>query len=122
MSETKIMRDIQLLGHGNRVRLFRNNTGRLQTRTGTYVTYGLCVGSSDLIGWKSVEITPQMIGQHIAVFVAIEVKSLKGGVRVQQENFLRAVNKAGGVAGIARTLEEACQLLNLADNEDTLGE
>ena len=38
------------------------------------VKYGLYKGSSDLIGWKSIEITPEMIGQRFAVFVSVEVK------------------------------------------------
>ena len=38
------------------------------------IKYGLCNGSSDLIGWTPITITPDMIGKKIAVFTAIEVK------------------------------------------------
>jgi hypothetical protein len=35
--------------------------------------YGLCLGSSDLIGWTIREITPDMVEKKVAVFTAIQV-------------------------------------------------
>lgn len=106
-AERDILADILLhIGRGD-VRLFRNNVGVLQDRNGQYVNYGLARGSSDLIGWRTVTITPSMVGQQLAVFAAIEVKSATGRVSDEQQNFIDAVNRAGGYAGVARSIEEA---------------
>jgi hypothetical protein len=42
------------------------------------VRFGLCKGSSDLIGLRSLEITPELVGQRLAQFVALEVKAAQG--------------------------------------------
>lgn len=110
-AERDILADILLhIGRGD-VRLFRNNVGVLQDRNGQYVNYGLARGSSDLIGWRTVTITPAMVGQQLAVFTAIEVKSATGRVSDEQQNFIDAVNRAGGYAGVARNIEEAGRIL-----------
>ncbi len=72
---------------------------------------GLCKGSSDLIGMKMVRITPSMVGHKLAVFVAVEVKAERGTLRTEQETFIRAVQKAGGIAGMARSEAEAIKLV-----------
>jgi len=71
------------------------------------VSFGLAPGSSDLIGWVETEITEEMIGQVVARFAAIEVKQKLGRVTEAQANFLNVVKKAGGIAGVARSTEEA---------------
>lgn len=104
--------------------VFRNNTGMGWTgesfvnRQGDRVIKnarplhaGLTKGSSDLIGWKSVLVTPDMVGKTIAVFLAVEVKTGSGRATKEQLNFIDQVRKAGGIAGIARTPEEAVLLL-----------
>lgn len=68
---------------------------------------GLTRGGSDLIGWNSILITPEMVGKHIAVFTAIECKTEDGKTRYDQFNFLNQVNKAGGIAIIARSEKDA---------------
>ena len=110
------------------IRLFRNNTGAVfpvgvggKTRC---VRYGLAPGSSDIIGWKTINSS----GEHYAVFVAIECKSptalkprnpkSKSGKKtlahwIAQEKFLKDVAEAGGVSGIVRTVEEAKRLLGI---------
>jgi hypothetical protein len=97
------------LGRGP-VRLFRNNTGALKDESGRLVRFGLAPGSSDLIGWRTVEVTEDMVGSSIAVFTAIEVKD-RGRPTPQQLNFLEAVTNAGGIAGVARSIEEAHRIL-----------
>jgi len=68
-SETNLMRQIMLaVSKLKNVRIFRNNTGFDATNK---VRYGLVVGSSDLIGWQTVTITPDMVGKQVAVFVAL---------------------------------------------------
>ncbi|MCP4546648.1 MAG: VRR-NUC domain-containing protein [bacterium] len=88
------------------LRLFRNNVGQTVYPNGSRVTYGLCPGSSDLIGFQSVKITADMVGQTIARFVAIEVKGPKTPVAPNQQDFLSIVNAAGGTAVLARSLED----------------
>lgn len=111
MSETSIVKLIQLCLSGIGVRLFRNNVGMLEDKFGNKVRYGLAPGSSDLIGWKPMLITPEMVGRKVAVFVAVEVK--KPGARTQkdrlelQTNFIRTVKEAGGIAFFASSVEEA---------------
>jgi hypothetical protein len=67
------------------------------------VSYGLCVGSSDRVGWRTLEISPDMVGRRIAQLVAIECKtSTYGKCSEEQKNFLSQVARAGGLALIAR--------------------
>ena len=73
---------------------------------------GLCEGSSDLIGWTTVEITPDMVGKRIAVFTAAEVKTANGRASHEQANFIEAVRQAGGIAGIVRSEKDAIDLIN----------
>jgi hypothetical protein len=110
--ELAVQNSIRLaLGRGN-VRLFRNNTGALKDAQGRLVTFGLCPGSSDLIGWRTVTITPDMVGQQLAVFTAIEVKD-KGRATAQQLQFISVVQQAGGISGVARSVDEARAILNV---------
>lgn len=77
------MLEVSKLGHT----VFRNNTGRLQNKFGAWVNYGLCKGSSDLIGWTK-----------DGRFLAIEVKAPGKKPTDAQLNFIDKVNDAGGVA------------------------
>lgn len=88
-------------------RLFRNNVGTLQNLRGEHVSYGLCKGSSDLIGWKSIEVTPEMVGRKTAVFVACEVKQPGKFPTVEQQRFIAAIREAGGIGVVATSVEEA---------------
>ena len=100
-------RIMMALGYGIG-RLFNNPVGQVQDqRSGQWIKYGLCVGSSDLIGWRSVEITPDMVGRRVAVFTAVEAKSDTGRLTAQQTAFLDAVRAAGGIGIMARSADEA---------------
>ena len=84
--------------------MFKNNVGKLRDERGNLVTFGLCKGSSDLIGWTPVTITPDMVGSKIAVFTAVEVKKNKFGkyrATEEQKHFISAVQANGGRAGVA---------------------
>lgn len=105
--EANVLRTVQAIGTGA-VRLFRNAVGGVcDQRTGNWIRYGLCEGSSDLIGWQSIEITPEMVGRRVAVFVALECKSETGRATPEQERFVAAVNAAGGIGAIVRSADEA---------------
>lgn len=87
--------------------LFKNNVGMYTDSKGNVIRYGLCKGSSDLIGWTPIVITPDMVGKKVAVFTAVEVKKNKFGkykATDLQKAFIAAVNKAGGKAGVADCL------------------
>lgn len=68
---------------------------------------GLPPGFADTFGWVPVTITPDMVGQTVAVFLGIEVKSQTGAVRDAQIAFVNAVKRAGGRAGFARSVQDA---------------
>lgn len=123
MLESNLMRAC-LLATPSSCRMFRNNTGqgwlgtRLQSRPGTVLLSdprplhaGLVKGSSDLIGWKTITVTPEMVGRKLAIFAAVEVKTERGRITVDQLNFIEQVRNAGGIAGIARSPEDARNLL-----------
>lgn len=120
MSETAALQAIRLaLGCVPGLRLFRNNVGALKDQAGRLVRYGLAAGSSDLIGWRSITITPEMVGLQVAIFTALEVKAPGGTHRVtaEQHTFLRNVEAAGGIAGVARSPDQARLALGLHPTE-----
>ena len=114
-SEQTIQQNIRLaLGTRPDLRLFRNNTGTLKDQHGRPVQFGLCKGSADLIGWRTVTITPDMVGQQVAVFTSIEVKTPTGKLRPEQQQWLNVVQANGGIAGVARSVMDALQILGQA--------
>lgn len=117
-SENEIQQRIRLACGRGPVRLWRNNTGALVDQQGRFVRFGLCKGSSDLIGLRSVEITPEMVGQCIAQFVALEVKTPQGVLSPEQRAFLRLVRQLGGVAAVCRSVEEAHAALDLQGSSE----
>jgi hypothetical protein len=64
---------------------------------------GLCKGSADLIGWKTITVTPDMVGQQLAVFTGVEVKQPRGRVSKEQQHFGNTLANAGGLFTIARS-------------------
>ena len=114
MSEQELQQRIRLQLGSSPVRLWRNNVGALRDERGRLVTYGLCKGSSDLIGLRQVLIGPEHLGQTLAVFSAIEVKSPKGRLREEQRSFLELVERFGGYSGVATSVEEAARVLKLS--------
>ena len=110
--ETTLQQQIRLaLGTNPDVRAFRNQCGALpDPRTGRLVTFGLAKGSADLIGWRTVVVTPEMVGTRLAVFLSIEVKTATGRVNPAQQAWLSVVQGAGGLAGIARSVPDALRI------------
>jgi len=111
VSEQRIQQQIRLACSTGDTRLFRNNTGTLRDQHGRPVQFGLCKGSADLIGWKRVTVTPEMVGQQVAVFLSIEVKTPTGRLRPEQKQWLDTVRAAGGIAGVARSVEDALRIV-----------
>lgn len=79
---------------------------------------GLCVGSADLIGIKGptpgVDVYDDEFEQGI--FIAIEVKTGKTTTKKEQHKFLDIIKAMGGIAGIARSVEDVDNLLGEPPN------
>jgi len=67
-------------------------------------------GMSDLGGWVPVVITPDMVGQTVAVYAQVEVKD-QARPTPEQLKWIAAVTAAGGLAGIAHNISEMSQIL-----------
>lgn len=111
ISEQGIQNRIRISLSRGPTRLFRNNTGALQDQNGRMVHFGLCKGSPDLVGWSTIEITPDMVGKNVAVFCGIEVKKPKGRTTPLQKHFIQTVEKAGGISGVAYSLADAEEIV-----------
>lgn len=105
--ETKIQRGIMIAANSrDDMRLFRNNVAKIHYR-GRWLSFGIPgKGGSDLIGWKRVKITPDMVGEDVAVFTSVEVKTPKGRPTKEQKQWLELVESFGGIALIARGKED----------------
>jgi hypothetical protein len=102
MTEAQIQAVVmRALGGRTDVRVFRNQVGFGfvgEPPNHRPVTMGLHPGSGDLIGWKSVTVTPDMVGTKLAVFLSVEVKRPGKGLRPNQETWMRVVREHGGIA------------------------
>lgn len=128
MTEQEIQQRILLACGRGSVRLWRNNVGTGWAGQATRVTQGnlravaaslrpgdvvirggrplhagLCIGSSDLIGYRTIG--------GIAQFIALEVKTTRGRVSAEQQQFLQVIDGAGGCAGVVRSVDDAQMLL-----------
>lgn len=103
MREGDLIRRIMLDASERGVRLWRNNVGQLQDLHGRIVRYGVCnPGGADLIGFSPSVIMPTDVGQRVAIFTAIEAKTGRLKPTHEQESFLAAVERAGGIARVVR--------------------
>lgn len=125
--ESEIQQKIQIEAVNYSSILMRNNSGALKDETGRLVRYGLGniskkqndkIKSSDLIGITEIIITPEMVGQKIGVFTAIEVKSSnwkheKKLTKKEQAqlNFINWVKSRGGKAGFANSIDNLEEIL-----------
>jgi len=112
----------RLLGLDNSERLFRCHPGKawkgvIKTIKGLGMVLVkpapielLPVGVPDFCGWKSVEVTPEMVGKTVAVFVGEEHKATRGDkMRRAQLVAKRVIVRAGGIHRVVRhdeTVEE----------------
>jgi len=125
MSEHKLQAEIRnaLTGH---CLAFRANVGQGWTgnakmlpdgsiliRNPRPFSSGLPAGFSDLFGLAPTIITAEHIGQTFGRFFAAEVKTPTGRTSDKQRNFLAAVERNGGAAGIVRSAGDALELLKI---------
>ena len=118
-TEAPVVKNIMLEASRLGMRLFRNNRGLFRTLDGERkVRAGLeAAGASDLIGMTPVVITPEMVGQTVAVFTAVEVKkpswkSPKTETEIQQQTFIDFVNSQGGIAHFLNNAEKLKQVVD----------
>lgn len=114
-SESNVQSRVRLEAARKGVRLWRNNVGVLKDQHGRPVRYGLAndstnvnevLKSGDLIGWRPVVITQDMVGKTLAVFVSRECKAedwkWSGDEReVAQARWANLIIADGGDAGFA---------------------
>jgi len=83
-SESWAQSAVRLEASQKGLKLFRNNVGALQDKTGRLVRYGLAndtkelnavIKSGDLIGFRPVVIAPHHVGHTLAQFVSREIKA-----------------------------------------------
>ena len=72
-----------------------------------FLRVGLTPGSFDLVGWRPLVVTPDMVGHTIAQFTTVDAKT-KGYKRLSSEQLIwaRAVKNAGGFVGMAMEVPE----------------
>lgn len=136
-SDTGFLNNLLLRLSRGPVRLFRNSVGLGWVgkswrcpKDGTSITLqagdvvvrkarplhaGLFTGSGDLIGWRSVEVTPDMVGRRLAVFVSLEAKEGTGRLSEDQRTWRDQVLQAGGIAAEVRSVEAAEAALQKLD-------
>lgn len=102
MTEKDIQTDIMnmLWTHPRVAHCWVTTTGTMKSSRGKFYKIGY-PGISDIIG--------QMKGS--GKLLAIEVKTDIGKLSDEQAEFLDIVTKAGGVAGVARSVPEAIEIL-----------
>lgn len=125
--ESTVSQEIQIQGPHHACILMRNNSGACIDETGRLVRYGLgndskkrneIFKSSDLIGITKIMITPEMVGQIVGVFTAVEVKKEAWNPEKKfdkretaQFNFIKWVKDNGGFAGFANSINNLTEIL-----------
>lgn len=66
-------------------------------------------------GMGSVPGVPDILGVHKGRLIAIELKAPKGTVSPAQQEFIDRINEAGGLAFVARTLDDVIEGLGLQE-------
>lgn len=96
------MREIMLALSADGHAVFRANVGLFFTKDGRPVRSGLPVGFSDLFGFRASD----------ARAFFLEVKTARGAPTDRQLRFLQAMAGRGAITGIARSVDDARQLLS----------
>ncbi len=109
--ESVIQADIRLRLSELRAGIFlRYNVGTFLTMDGRPIKIGE-PGVSDLLGITPHVITQDDVGKTIGVFTALETKQVKDSTaksrKESQGNFLRRINRLGGLGAIVRSVEDA---------------
>lgn len=101
----RLFKNAQGLGYsGKKTQTFTtSNAHYITLKNFRVIKYGVCnPGGLDLIGWQTVEITPDMVGKKFALFTAVDAKT-KGykTLSKEQKNFIKELTSAGGEAYVS---------------------
>lgn len=81
---------------------FRANVGLFYTRDGRPVSTGLPKGFSDLFGFRRSD----------GRIFFLEIKTAAGRLSKDQKNFLAAMSKLGAITGVARSVDDALEIVS----------
>ncbi len=73
---------------------------------------GLPNGFPDTFGWQETVITPDMVGQTVAIFWGAELK-YEAKATPEQLRFIEAGRRGGAKTGIVKSEQDACDLLGV---------
>ena len=99
-TEHTIQNEIRVALTENGYTVFRANVGKVKTADGRWFDTGLPKGHPDLYGFRP----------DGKIFY-IEVKNANGRVRPEQKQFIQTVKARGALAGIARSVEDALDIV-----------
>lgn len=102
--QSEIMLALSKMGH----RVWRSNAGKVKTDYGTYIQL-FPKGYPDLTGFR----------KHDGKYICIEVKDHKGKLRKEQKQFARFAFNQPIIYGVARSVDEAKELIEEEMNEPT---
>ena len=127
--ETALVRDIQIaLQNDADATLWRNNVGTgwqgevkripkqkaILIKNPRLITFGVGgEGASDLVGLTVVEVTPDMIGEKIAVFTSVECKTLTGRMLLRQKDWANVMGRAGALYVKAQHCRDVLEMLEI---------
>ncbi|MTB64099.1 VRR-NUC domain-containing protein [Streptococcus sp. zg-86] len=106
LSEHDVQNAIRMELARRHIVCFRANVGKVRMADGRYFDTGLPKGFSDLFGFKS----------DGKIFF-IEVKNKSGRIRPEQEKFIERMRLFGALAGVARSVEEALDIIEEKTDE-----
>lgn len=127
MRESAVTSHVRLAAAQLGVTLWRNNCGGFYDEQGRFVRYGLGseakLASSDWVGIRPVLITPEMVGQVLGVFTAVEMK--KEGWHFHpddkhesdQKHFIDIVNANGGMSGFAQSVDDFYKIIRYGKHD-----
>jgi hypothetical protein len=127
-TESEIQQLVQIEGPKWGCKLERNNSGAFEDKTGRHVRFGLGnvskkhsdqMKSADLVGFKQIVVTPEMVGKTIAVITGIEMKTPgwkfnpKDAHERAQFNWLQWISNHGGFAGFAQSVDDFKRIIGV---------
>lgn len=128
MTESELLAQVLLACSNGGTRLLRANAGvawqgRIieHTHDRLVMLYPkpiklMAPGVSDLIGWHTISSAG---AAPVAIFTALELKVGRRQPTAEQVAFLNLVQRAGGISGVARSVEEARAILSIPCPEET---
>ena len=101
MKESDIQNSIRLALNPYAI-IFRGNVGKVRMSDGRFFDTGLPNGFTDLFGFRKSD----------GKMIFLEVKTPKGKLRDVQEHFINTMQQYPVICGVARSPEEAIEIVN----------